>query len=69
MNGLSNTSLKLFKKMNGRYFEGRQIEAALYTGRQRFRKSGTEGHNLEGGDDDEKRRLDDFTKWLMAEED
>jgi HIV Tat-specific factor 1 len=56
--------------MNGRYFNGRQIEATLYTGRQRFMKSGTEGHNLEGeGDEDEKRRLDEFAKWLMTEGD
>jgi len=54
--------------MNGRYFSGRQLIAALYDGRERFRRSGG------GGDDDagegieaEKKRLDDFTSWLMKE--
>ncbi|KAI0332351.1 hypothetical protein GY45DRAFT_1352820 [Cubamyces sp. BRFM 1775] len=53
-------------KMNGRFFAGRRIEASLYAGRQRFRRSG-HGDNFGDGDENEKRRLDDFAKWLMAE--
>ncbi|KAJ8468600.1 hypothetical protein ONZ51_g9532 [Trametes cubensis] len=53
-------------KMNGRFFAGRRIEASLYAGRQRFKRSG-HGDNFGDGDDNEKKRLDDFAKWLMAE--
>ncbi|KAM5531255.1 hypothetical protein V8D89_015056 [Ganoderma adspersum] len=53
-------------KMNGRFFAGRRIEASLYAGRQRFKRSG-HGDNLGEGDEVEKQRLDDFAKWLMAE--
>lgn len=55
--------------MNGRFFAGRRIEAVLYAGKQRFRRSGT-GEEV-GGDSDEaeKQRLDDFAQWLMSEGD
>ncbi|KAI0675135.1 hypothetical protein C8Q78DRAFT_966068 [Trametes maxima] len=52
-------------KMNGRFFAGRRIEASLYAGRQRFKRSG--GDVLGDADDNEKKRLDDFAKWLMEE--
>ncbi|KAH7914131.1 hypothetical protein BJ138DRAFT_1123787 [Hygrophoropsis aurantiaca] len=56
-------------KMNGRFFDGRRIEASLYAGKQRFRRSGA-GDEAEGDDDAaEKRRLDDFASWLMTEGD
>ncbi|CDO69368.1 hypothetical protein BN946_scf184961.g10 [Trametes cinnabarina] len=53
-------------KMNGRFFAGRRIEAYLYAGRQRFKRS---GHSdvLDDGEENEKKRLDDFARWLMAE--
>jgi HIV Tat-specific factor 1 len=52
--------------MNGRWFGGRKIEAAYFTGKQRFRKSGTSA--MEGDDEaGEKARLEEFEKWLMAE--
>jgi len=55
--------------MNGRFFDGRRIEASLYAGKQRFRRSGA-GDEAEGDDDAaEKRRLDDFASWLMTEGD
>lgn len=55
--------------MNGRFFSGRQIEASLFSGRQRFRKGGA-AEEIEGdGDEAEKRRLEDFAEWLMAEGD
>ncbi|KAF5321971.1 hypothetical protein D9619_001814 [Psilocybe cf. subviscida] len=56
-------------KMNGRYFDGRRISAELYTGKNRFKRSGF-GDDIEGqGEDAERQRLDDFAKWLMEEED
>jgi HIV Tat-specific factor 1 len=56
-------------KMNGRFFDGRRIEAALYSGKQRFRRTGT-GDETEGeGDEAEKKRLDDFAQWLLTEGD
>ena len=51
--------------MNGRFFAGRRIEASLYAGRQRFRRTGQD--NFGDNDQDEKQRLDDFAQWLMAE--
>ncbi|THV05065.1 hypothetical protein K435DRAFT_774056 [Dendrothele bispora CBS 962.96] len=56
-------------KMNGRFFAGRQIEASLYTGKQRFQRSGA-GDELEGdSDESEKKRLDNFAQWLLTEGD
>jgi len=55
-------------KMNGRYFAGRRVEASLYYGRQRFKRAGAE--ELDSiSDEVEKKRLDDFAQWLMAEGD
>lgn len=55
--------------MDGRYFDKRRIEAQLFTGRQRFNRSGA-GDDIEGGGEDaEKKRLDDFAQWLMTEDD
>jgi HIV Tat-specific factor 1 len=51
--------------MDGRWFSGRKIEASFFSGRQRFRKG---GHVAEDEDqNEEKQRLEDFEKWLMAE--
>jgi HIV Tat-specific factor 1 len=56
--------------MNGRYFAGRRIEAYLFDGKERFKKSGP-GQAHEDGEEaeeaEEKERLADFEKWLMAE--
>ncbi|KAG6810975.1 hypothetical protein H0H92_009558 [Tricholoma furcatifolium] len=54
-------------KMDGRFFAGRRIEASLFSGKQRFKKSGTGGDN--GGEDGEAKRLDDFAQWLLTEGD
>jgi HIV Tat-specific factor 1 len=55
--------------MNGRFFDGRRIEASLYYGKQRFARSGA-GEEAEGDSDEaEKKRLDDFAQWLMTEGD
>ncbi|KAF8200842.1 hypothetical protein BJ912DRAFT_947355 [Pholiota molesta] len=56
-------------KMNGRFFDGRRVSAELFTGRQRFKRTGA-GEDVGGeGDEAEKKRLDDFAQWLMAEGD
>lgn len=69
---LNLTSL-FMKKMQGRYFDGRRIEAFLYNGKQRYERSGTRGDfgidgESKGGDADEKKRLDEFANWLMTED-
>jgi HIV Tat-specific factor 1 len=48
--------------MNGRYFSGRKIEAEIYDGKVRYKKSkgGTVGD--EAGDDET--RLENFGAWL-----
>jgi len=55
-------------KMNGRYFDGAQVEARLYDGRERYQRTGT-GQD-EGDDDDEaeKKRLDAFASWLESDQ-
>lgn len=55
--------------MNGRFFAGRRIEASLYEGKQRFRRGGAGDDYEGGGDEGEKKRLDDFAQWLLNEED
>lgn len=55
--------------MQGRFFDGRRVEASLYNGKQRFNRSGTHD-DVEGeGDEAEKKRLEGFTQWLMTEGD
>lgn len=57
------------QKMNGRYFDGRKVTAELYTGKERFKKTG-DGHDIledEAGDDAEKKRLDEFAGWLEGQ--
>ncbi|KAJ7287541.1 hypothetical protein C8J57DRAFT_1284225 [Mycena rebaudengoi] len=56
-------------KMNGRFFDGLRVEASLYNGKHRFRRSGT-GEEVEGDSDEaEKKRLDNFAQWLLTEGD
>lgn len=65
--GISYKLVDSSQKMNGRYFAGRRVEASLYAGKQRFKRSGA-GDDLEGDTDEaEKKRLDDFASWLMTE--
>ncbi|WVQ81459.1 hypothetical protein IAT38_003583 [Cryptococcus sp. DSM 104549] len=54
-------------KMNNRYFDGRVIYAGIYTGKERFRKSGgTQSFgDDEDGDKEERERLDNFAQWLV----
>ena len=55
--------------MNGRFFAGRRIEAELFSGKQRFKRSGASDNMEGGGEEAEKQRLDDFASWLMTEGD
>ncbi|KAF7315707.1 RRM domain-containing protein [Mycena indigotica] len=52
-------------KMNGRFFDGLRVEASLYSGKQRFKRSGAGDE----GDGDERERLDSFAAWLLSEND
>ena len=55
--------------MQGRFFDGRRVEAFLYNGKERFKRTGI-SDDIEGNDDAaEKKRLDDFAEWLMADGD
>lgn len=63
------TMLNSFQKMHGRFFAGRRIEASFFTGKQRFRRSGTGDDAEEDSEDAEKKRLENFTQWLMSEGD
>lgn len=53
--------------MNGRYFAKRRIEAYLFDGKERFKKSGPGQAHEDSGEAGEKERLADFENWLMAE--
>jgi len=54
--------------MQGRFFAGRRVQAYLYMGQQRFKRSkGKDGDMLGDGADSERKRLDDFAQWLMNE--
>lgn len=57
------------KKMNGRFFAGRRIEATLFSGKQRFQRSGAGDEVAGEGNEAEKKRLDDFAQWLLTEGD
>lgn len=54
--------------MNNRYFDKRQIHAWIYEGTRRYRKSGAVDllalEDEAKGDDEEKKRLEQFAKWL-----
>ncbi|WWC64146.1 uncharacterized protein I303_106754 [Kwoniella dejecticola CBS 10117] len=53
-------------KMNNRYFDGRVIYAGIFTGKERFRKSGgTSFGDDEEADKEERERLDNFAAWLV----
>ncbi|KLT39738.1 hypothetical protein CC85DRAFT_330491 [Cutaneotrichosporon oleaginosum] len=54
------------KKMDGRYFGGQRVSAAIFSGKERFRKSG----GLSFGEDlEEQERLDKFAEWIAESED
>ena len=53
--------------MNGRFFARRKIEAYLFDGKERFKKSGSGQAHEDGEEAAETERLADFEKWLMAE--
>ncbi|KZS98349.1 hypothetical protein SISNIDRAFT_404278 [Sistotremastrum niveocremeum HHB9708] len=55
-------------KMNGRFFAGRKVEATLGGGKLKFRRSGRadgdDGNSDGEADESERKRLEDFAKWL-----
>lgn len=66
--------------MNNRFFGGRQVQALIYDGQQRYRKSGQgattaasggPSATVEGGqeatEEEEKKRLEDFGNWLESQ--
>ncbi|KAG8985075.1 hypothetical protein FRB90_004948 [Tulasnella sp. 427] len=55
-------------KMNGRFFDGRKVSAALYTGREKFKKTGGGNDILGEEDETEKKRLEAFASWLEGKE-
>ncbi|KAK9388644.1 hypothetical protein V1515DRAFT_578964 [Lipomyces mesembrius] len=59
-------ALDCVSKMDGRYFSGRQLEASIYDGQVRYRKSGKK----HGDEDDkvEEERLARFGEWLEHDE-
>ena len=54
------------QKMNGRYFAERKIEASLFDGEERYKKSGAGQMQKDGEEAGENERLADFENWLMA---
>jgi HIV Tat-specific factor 1 len=57
------------KKMNGRFFDGRQVQATLFDGKVSIFRRSDRGGPIAGDDDveetgDEKKRLDAFASWL-----
>ncbi|KAG9038049.1 hypothetical protein FRB95_002977 [Tulasnella sp. JGI-2019a] len=57
-------------RMNGRFFDGRKVTAELYTGKEKFRKTGDANDILDEdeGDEAEKKRLDAFARWLEGQQ-
>lgn len=61
--------------MNGRFFDGTQVEAYIADGRERFRKTKTKSHDYEDdgagweveGDNEESQRLEKFGSWIEGE--
>jgi len=49
--------------MNGRFFGGRRVEAGLYDGKRRFKKTGSKADETE---EEESARLEKYAKWLEA---
>jgi HIV Tat-specific factor 1 len=60
-------NVDVWQKMNERYFSGRKIEAYLFDGKERFKKSGPSQVHEDGEEAGETERLADFEEWLMAE--
>jgi HIV Tat-specific factor 1 len=54
--------------MQGRFFAGRRVEAFLFDGQERYRRTVDSG-DIEFDGETEAKRLDDFANWLMAEGD
>ncbi|EGG05191.1 uncharacterized protein MELLADRAFT_48926 [Melampsora larici-populina 98AG31] len=55
-------------KMNNRFFAGRQVQAMIDDRSRRFKKSNHHQSNEKDGEEDEKKRLDGFAKYLESAE-
>ncbi|KAH9814378.1 hypothetical protein DFH28DRAFT_1127412 [Melampsora americana] len=55
-------------KMNHRFFAGRQVQAMIDDRSRKFKKSNHHQPNEKEGDEDEKKRLDGFAKYLESAE-
>ena len=47
--------------MNGRYFDGRKVEAGIYDGVTKYGMS-----DKQETEEDEKKRLEKYEKWLLS---
>lgn len=56
--------------MSGRHFAGQEVEAYIADGSEKYKKSkisANDNYNINDGEDDESKRLDDFGQWLEQE--
>ena len=53
--------------MNGRWFDERQLKAAIATGNEKFKKSSDKNIGLFDEEEEEGGRLDNFGSWLEQE--
>ncbi|KAG4301212.1 hypothetical protein PCANB_002556 [Pneumocystis canis] len=60
------SALACVKMMNGRYFGGKVVEAEIYNGKIRYRKSSNK--TMDENDTEEQARLEKFGNWLESEE-
>ncbi|KAJ1926363.1 hypothetical protein IWQ60_003849 [Tieghemiomyces parasiticus] len=58
------TVVKLFDLMNGRWFGGRQVEAAIFDGKGKYEQS-----NVKESDEQTAERLEKFAAWLEEDAD
>ncbi|KAJ3295419.1 hypothetical protein HK104_002682 [Borealophlyctis nickersoniae] len=55
-------AIACIKKMNGRFFAGRRVEASHFDGQEKFKES-----RKESTEEDEKKRLEAYEKWLESQ--
>lgn len=62
--------IKCILKMNGRFYTGRKLEADFYDGTKRYKTKEDlkKQQNVDGDDDEEQKRIEEFGNWLEREE-
>lgn len=60
-------ALECVKKMNGRFFGGHRLEAAIYDGLEHYKRTPKQGANDDDAEKDENKRLEDFGNWLESQ--